>query len=525
MADGWDAPGRRRRRRHGEDDPDDPFPLPALLGDPAPPPRPGPPPTHGEGWVRLDGPASPAAPAAPRRAGRERPREQHDRGSDPRREQDALDQRHQDLARGRDDRPPAPRVDLPGPAYGPGHGTSYRSGGVYEGDPAGPDPFAPDPFGPDPFGPAPFGAAPPAPGGLGPGGDPGGAATAGPGRRRGGRRGRDDERDDGDDGSPTPARPPARGGGPLLPVLLLVLLAWLAGGFVRISSPGWPAALLAELEMLSPLVSVVAVPVIGLALRRRRWITTAGAAVAAAAPWVLVLGYVSSAPPLSGAVQPLRILVVNAHNGDADAPDIVEQARAQAVDVLVVTELSAVLAHDLTADGIDATLTPVSVTTGSPEAAGLGVYSRFAVSDVHPLPGTRWPAVQGVVDTGHGSVTLIAAHVVPPTPSTAAAWATDLDVLRRDAAAVRGPVVVAGTLNATPWNPQFRALATGRLHDAADLLGRGLRPTWPSWLPLPVVPLEHVLAGGGLGVTSVGTAPIGGSDHRALVADLTLHRR
>jgi len=82
--------------------------------------------------------------------------------------------------------------------------------------------------------------------------------------------------------------------------------------------------------------------------------------------------------------------------------------------------------------------------------------------------------------------------------------------------------VLVGDLNATPWNEQFRRLqkASG-LSDAADVLGKGLRPTWPVWSPMPLSPVDHVLVGGGVGVRSVGTATVPGSNHRALVVEVT----
>ena len=54
------------------------------------------------------------------------------------------------------------------------------------------------------------------------------------------------------------------------------------------------------------------------------------------------------------------------------------------------------------------------------------------------------------------------------------------------------------------------------------MLGQGPRPSWPTWSPLAVLPLDHAMVAGGVGVTSVETVVIGGSDHRALMAKLTL---
>jgi endonuclease/exonuclease/phosphatase (EEP) superfamily protein YafD len=78
---------------------------------------------------------------------------------------------------------------------------------------------------------------------------------------------------------------------------------------------------------------------------------------------------------------------------------------------------------------------------------------------------------------------------------------------------------VLANLNATPWHPQFRHMVSGRLHDAADVLGRGMRPTWPGWSPVPMLPTDHALVAG-LGVSTLATIAIGGTDHRALVVEV-----
>jgi endonuclease/exonuclease/phosphatase (EEP) superfamily protein YafD len=79
-----------------------------------------------------------------------------------------------------------------------------------------------------------------------------------------------------------------------------------------------------------------------------------------------------------------------------------------------------------------------------------------------------------------------------------------------------------GDLNATPWQPGFRKLTKAGWRDAADVVGQGLRPTWPSWAPLALAPLDHVLVSGAVGVSGADTTDIRGSDHRALIVTLVV---
>jgi endonuclease/exonuclease/phosphatase (EEP) superfamily protein YafD len=129
-------------------------------------------------------------------------------------------------------------------------------------------------------------------------------------------------------------------------------------------------------------------------------------------------------------------------------------------------------------------------------------------------------------------VQVIAAQVSSPFPPQfpfvfdANRWHQDLRRLTEVASASRtGHRILVGDLNATPWHADFRSLtrATG-LRDAGDVVGRGLRPTWPAWGLPAVAPVDHVLVSDQVGVRSVGTVMISGTSHRALVVELAIPR-
>jgi endonuclease/exonuclease/phosphatase (EEP) superfamily protein YafD len=307
-----------------------------------------------------------------------------------------------------------------------------------------------------------------------------------------------------------------------LPAVSALLLVWALATLVGDVRWGPLGILPIGLASLGPLLLVPALVVITMALRRRSWTAVVPAAVAAALPWAFVVGYVVPATPPAGAFLPLRALLVTAHDGAADATDIAEAARDQAADVVVVTELSSTLAHALTQAGLARRLSPryVSVPESGPAAAGLAIYSRFPVEDVQALPGTQWPAVRARIVLGTSSVTLVAGHAVQPSAGDVDVWRSDVRAFGATAR-IKGPVLVLANLNATPWHPQFRRIVSGRLHDSADVLGRGLRPTWPGWSPVPLLPTDHALVAG-LGVASLGTVSVAGTDHRALSVEVTV---
>jgi endonuclease/exonuclease/phosphatase (EEP) superfamily protein YafD len=313
-----------------------------------------------------------------------------------------------------------------------------------------------------------------------------------------------------------PSRIPAA----VLPTIGALLLAWALATLVDDVAWGPLSILPVGLASLSPLLAVPALIVITLAVRRRHWVAVVPAAAAAVLPWTFMIGYLVPAPAVQGPTKALRAMLVTARNGAAHAGEISAVARAQAADLVVVTELTPALAHDLTTAGLARTLAPryVSVPEGGPASAGLAIYSRYPMEEVHPLPGTQWPAVLARVTAEGTRVTLMAGHAVQPSMDHLDGWRTDLAAFET-AARVKGPVLVLANLNATPWHPQFRRLVSGRLHDAADVLGRGLRPTWPAWSVVPMLPTDHALVAG-LGVTTLETVAISGTDHRALLVEV-----
>jgi endonuclease/exonuclease/phosphatase (EEP) superfamily protein YafD len=255
-----------------------------------------------------------------------------------------------------------------------------------------------------------------------------------------------------------------------------------------------------------------------------RYLLTAGIAAAAAVlPWAAVAGYGAGGPGAAPGRGDLgvRVLTVSAAEGHGDAAQIVDAVRSRQADVVVVTELTGTLAHDLTVNGIGGTLNPSWVDVEGTAAGGIGVWSRFDTRSITPLAGTRWPAAQIVLDTSAGSITLLAAHVSAPSPREAGRWREDLRAIGA-AAGGNQPRLVVGDLNATAWHAAFRSLSSAGVRDAADVLGSGLRNTWPQWAPIPLAALDHVLVGGGVGVRSVETLAIDGTDHRALLVEATL---
>lgn len=129
------------------------------------------------------------------------------------------------------------------------------------------------------------------------------------------------------------------------------------------------------------------------------------------------------------------------------------------------------------------------------EFAGLALYSRLPLANARILrvgeAGT--PAIAATIQTPDGEIDFVLAHPMPPVDTEYTRRRNaQLLALGRYVRSQRHPVVIAGDLNLTMWNRNYRAFAElGGLQNARA--GYGVGPTWPSIGP-PGVPIDHILA-------------------------------
>ncbi|MFK7966231.1 MAG: endonuclease/exonuclease/phosphatase family protein [Burkholderiaceae bacterium] len=86
------------------------------------------------------------------------------------------------------------------------------------------------------------------------------------------------------------------------------------------------------------------------------------------------------------------------------------------------------------------------------------------------------------------------------------------------------PFIAAGDFNVSPFSPHFQSmLSDGGLRRASA--GRGWQPTWPHFLPIAGIEIDHVLVPRSIAVTGFSVHKGLGSDHHGIVADLDIPRR
>lgn len=263
----------------------------------------------------------------------------------------------------------------------------------------------------------------------------------------------------------------------------------------------------------------------------------AGAVVAATYAWWLGLALAIPAvtlliwqlpPPRPSGAEPgspgVRMLTLNVERGKASAGAVVRCLREHSVDVLAAQELTPGMARRLDEAGLGGLL-PFGEVDARPGYAGAGIWSRWPVQSLPPVPGLVSAAPRGVVSVCGRPVTVTAVHLLPPMQHRERRWRHELDLLRSALADARGAHLVAGDFNATRDHRPFRQLLAAGFLDCADAAERRAWPafTWPSTRRCPVMRLDHVLASrADFVVRESRTVHIPGTDHRGVLAIVDL---
>jgi endonuclease/exonuclease/phosphatase (EEP) superfamily protein YafD len=220
----------------------------------------------------------------------------------------------------------------------------------------------------------------------------------------------------------------------------------------------------------------------------------------------------------------LRLASANVLDSNPEPQKLLDFVRASDADVLVLVEAQGGRWRDMLA-AIAADY-PHRAPEGWQNGAPVILFSR------HPLvresvivpPGGRWPYLSAVLALGEHTLTVVGAHTSAPSPKRPSATRRrnlQLGYLATLVEDARGPMVIAGDFNTTPWSPFFRELVTtAGLRNAAD--SHGYIGTWPSWFWPAQIPIDHVLVKGPIAVADIRRGPSIGSDHYPVVADLRL---
>jgi endonuclease/exonuclease/phosphatase (EEP) superfamily protein YafD len=253
----------------------------------------------------------------------------------------------------------------------------------------------------------------------------------------------------------------------------------------------------------------------------RKWRWTAGAAALACLNLAVVLPHLlpmAPAAPRNGKALRAMLINVNTQRGNPEA--VLASIRAEKPDFLVLEEVDE---RWLTALAPAFDVFPCRAVETRDDNFGIGFFSRqpCAASRVITVGDAGVPSVLGRVDVDGAPLTVIGTHALPPGGPAYSRYRNDqLRKVAERVRAIRGPVLLLGDLNVSPWSPHFRDfLDASGLRDSSR--GRGLHPTWPTFHPILRIPIDHCLHSDDIAIVSLRVAESVGSDHFPLVVDFT----
>jgi endonuclease/exonuclease/phosphatase (EEP) superfamily protein YafD len=291
----------------------------------------------------------------------------------------------------------------------------------------------------------------------------------------------------------------------------------------------WAVLRIGGLERGYPLVQVVAYTpyVLMLSLLAllfvvlcRRWLAAGFLALAVLALALAVLPRVIGGPESVPGGRPVRILTFNLAKSRADTRAVVDEAATRQADLVFLQELTREKAAELNRAGFDSTYPHQAMSFS--EKFGNAIWSRWPLVRREPLPVKQQPRADVQVPDSI-PVEVVSVHPTAPIhASDMELWERDFDALP-PAFSAAIPIVLAGDFNATLDHANLRDLIGTGYRDAAEVLGDGLVPTWPSAIQFPPpVTIDHVLAEKGISFSQYEVVKLPGSDHKAVFAELLL---
>jgi endonuclease/exonuclease/phosphatase (EEP) superfamily protein YafD len=228
------------------------------------------------------------------------------------------------------------------------------------------------------------------------------------------------------------------------------------------------------------------------------------------------------APAFAGANpgQHLRILHSNVLTGNRRYADAISLVKAEQPDIAVFVEVSTAWAREL---AVLSEIFPYSCRQQESEAFGSAIFSKLPLENAAIKSFSQQRrSLSADVKFQDKTISLLLVHPsVPIKQHSFIDRNKQLAAFGEYAAQVKNPLVVVGDFNTTMWSPFYKNMInTGKLRNARS--GFGLLPTWPTFMPLLYIPIDHVLVSKEIGVLKIHTGRNVGSDHLPLITDLVI---
>ena len=217
----------------------------------------------------------------------------------------------------------------------------------------------------------------------------------------------------------------------------------------------------------------------------------------------------------------LDLLLANVLSSNTEYERLFDLLDAENPDVIVLLEVSPDWLVELAALRSEY---PYSYAEARDGNFGIALFSRLPIKSADHVdsPPFGYPTINASLTVGEKSLHIVATHpVIPVSKKFYEARNEQLESLPGLLQKPAGATILIGDLNTGMWEPNYRALVkTTGLKNTRR--GFGAVPTWPTFMPFAMIPIDHVLVSAEIGVKSVRTGRRIGSDHLPLIVTLAL---
>lgn len=257
------------------------------------------------------------------------------------------------------------------------------------------------------------------------------------------------------------------------------------------------------------------------AFRKRRYFSLLLAALTILNATFVLPWYVGRDEPNTDGVV-IKLLHANVYKENQETAALLAQIDAEDPDLVILQEMSSIWLTTL--QGLSEEY-PYSVAEAQEGAFGIGLFSKFPLDDARIVstPPLELPEIRAVVRIGEQRLNLVSAHPMPPVSRAGTeARNAQLAALGDELAKATRPTLFIGDLNISMWAPTYQSFenASG-LRNSRQ--GFGLEATFPAFLRIARIPIDHCLVSEEFSVLDFRTGSKIGSDHLPIVVLLSLH--
>jgi endonuclease/exonuclease/phosphatase (EEP) superfamily protein YafD len=233
-------------------------------------------------------------------------------------------------------------------------------------------------------------------------------------------------------------------------------------------------------------------------------------------PWYLP----ESASATETTTGQLRVFQSNVLYNNKKSSKVISLVREEKPDIAVFIEVSKVWAKELAALK---DLLPYSVLSQDSDNFGTALFSKF------PLEKVSFEEFQGPRKTIVATIKYQGKEVIfmgnnPNYPLEKVGFIhrnLQLEAMADYLAKVNNSVILMGDFNITIWSPFYQEFVDkSQLKNAR--IGFGIQPTWPNFMPLLAIPIDHCLVSRNIQVIKSRIGRDVGSDHLPIIADLVI---